>query len=167
MRTAAQCVGRVLRGKTDWGLMIFADRVSLRIRDTCCFISHNVFFWEFSYFRFRFRFRWQRFARADKRSKLPKWINQYITETASNLSTDMALVLSKLFMRQISQNPNENQTGISLWSLEDVLRAQLKAKQLAYANEDAPAVEVRMEIEDDEGEFGADDAMLAEVDLEL
>lgn len=30
MRNAAQCVGRVLRGKTDWGLMVFADKVSLR-----------------------------------------------------------------------------------------------------------------------------------------
>ena|ERR1700722_8609727 len=30
MRNAAQCVGRVLRGKTDWGLMVFADKV-------CCF----------------------------------------------------------------------------------------------------------------------------------
>jgi len=30
MRHAAQCVGRVLRGKTDYGLMIFADKVSLR-----------------------------------------------------------------------------------------------------------------------------------------
>lgn len=29
MRNAAQCVGRVLRGKTDWGLMVFADKVSL------------------------------------------------------------------------------------------------------------------------------------------
>ncbi len=27
MRHAAQCVGRVLRGKTDYGLMIFADKV--------------------------------------------------------------------------------------------------------------------------------------------
>lgn len=27
MRNAAQCVGRALRGKTDWGLMIFADKV--------------------------------------------------------------------------------------------------------------------------------------------
>ncbi len=27
MRHAAQCVGRVLRGKTDWGLMVFADKV--------------------------------------------------------------------------------------------------------------------------------------------
>ncbi len=29
MRNAAQCVGRVLRGKTDWGLMVFADKVCL------------------------------------------------------------------------------------------------------------------------------------------
>ncbi|KAG8956981.1 hypothetical protein FRC00_004634 [Tulasnella sp. 408] len=29
MRNAAQCVGRALRGKTDWGLMVFADKVSL------------------------------------------------------------------------------------------------------------------------------------------
>ena len=27
IRNAAQCVGRALRGKTDWGLMVFADKV--------------------------------------------------------------------------------------------------------------------------------------------
>ena len=27
MRHAAQCVGRALRGKTDYGLMVFADKV--------------------------------------------------------------------------------------------------------------------------------------------
>lgn len=78
----------------------------------------------------------------------------------------MALVLSKLFMRQISQNPNENQTGISLWTLEDVVKAQLKAKQLEHANEEAPSMPVRIEIED-EAEFEGDDEMLAEADLEL
>jgi len=41
MRHAAQCVGRALRGKTDYGIMVFADK---------------------------------RFARNDKRGKLPKWI---------------------------------------------------------------------------------------------
>ncbi len=41
MRHAAQCVGRALRGKTDYGIMVFADK---------------------------------RFARQDKRGKLPKWI---------------------------------------------------------------------------------------------
>lgn len=29
MRHAAQCVGRVIRGKTDYGIMVFADKVNL------------------------------------------------------------------------------------------------------------------------------------------
>ena len=33
-------------------------------------------------------------------------------------------------MRTISQNPNENQTGISLWTLEDVEKAQAKQKAM-------------------------------------
>ncbi|SJL00389.1 related to RAD3-DNA helicase/ATPase [Armillaria ostoyae] len=132
MRNAAQCVGRVLRGKTDWGLMVFADK---------------------------------RFARADKRAKLPRWINQYITDTASNLSTDMALTLSKLFMRTISQNPNENQTGISLWTLADVEKAQAKQKADALAME----VERQANAMDDEDEFGdggISDRMLADFDMD-
>ena len=28
MRHAAQCVGRAMRGKTDYGVMVFADKVS-------------------------------------------------------------------------------------------------------------------------------------------
>jgi DNA excision repair protein ERCC-2 len=28
MRNSAQCVGRIIRGKTDYGIMIFADKVS-------------------------------------------------------------------------------------------------------------------------------------------
>ncbi|KAF8964680.1 hypothetical protein BDZ97DRAFT_1659853 [Flammula alnicola] len=126
MRNAAQCVGRVLRGKTDWGLMIFADK---------------------------------RYARADKRAKLPRWINQYITETASNLSTDMAITLSKLFMRTISQNPNENQTGISLWTLEDIEKAQAKQKELALDTE--------RQRDDDYGDGGISDSALMDFDLDV
>ncbi|CAK5277420.1 unnamed protein product [Mycena citricolor] len=126
MRNAAQCVGRVLRGKTDWGLMVFADK---------------------------------RFARSDKRAKLPRWINQYITETAANLSTDMALNLSKIFMRGISQNPEENSTGISLWTLQDVLKAQEKQKALALQAK---------EEEQEQDEYGDDDItdqMLMDLDI--
>ena len=104
----------------------------------------------------------QRFARADKRAKLPRWINQYITETASNLSTDMAVTLSKLFMRTISQNPNENQTGISLWTLEDVIKAQEKQKALSMQTE-----QEREEAMDD-GEYedgGISDHALVEMDI--
>ncbi|KAF6765199.1 hypothetical protein DFP72DRAFT_870412 [Ephemerocybe angulata] len=128
MRNAAQCVGRVLRGKTDWGLMVFADK---------------------------------RFARADKRSKLPRWINQYITETAANLSTDMALTLSKLFMRTISQNPNENQTGISLWTLEDIEKAQAKQKALALEAEQQRGSE-----DEEYGDGGLDDNTFMDFDLD-
>ncbi|KIK57838.1 hypothetical protein GYMLUDRAFT_262992 [Collybiopsis luxurians FD-317 M1] len=125
MRNAAQCVGRVLRGKTDWGLMVFADK---------------------------------RFARADKRAKLPRWINQYITETASNLSTDMALTLSKLFMRTISQNPNENQTGVSLWTLDDILKAQ--AKQAAEAEQVIDKEEYEY------GDGGISDQIMVDFDMD-
>jgi DNA excision repair protein ERCC-2 len=94
------------------------------------------------------------------RAKLPRWINQYITETASNLSMDMAVTLSKLFMRTISQNPHENQTGISLWTLEDIQKAQ--AKQQA-----ALMLEAEQEREGDEdyGDGGIDDNMLMDLDL--
>ncbi|KXN89263.1 DNA repair helicase rad15 [Leucoagaricus sp. SymC.cos] len=130
MRNAAQCVGRVLRGKTDWGLMVFADK---------------------------------RFARADKRAKLPRWINQYITETASNLSTDMAITLSKLFMRTISQNPNENQTGVSLWTLEDIEKAQAKQKAIALEQEQGGVGGGDDEKYDD---GGIDDEALMDLDIE-
>ncbi|CAE6520475.1 unnamed protein product [Rhizoctonia solani] len=148
MRNAAQCVGRVLRGKTDWGLMIFADKVGItRFKhNALANLDHS-----------------QRFARADKRSKLPRWINQYITESASNLSTDMALVQSKLFMRTISQSHDTEQTGVSLWTKEDVEAHQAKLRAMGPAdvemNEDKDG-------EEDEYDDGIPDDILANVDLD-
>ncbi|RKP13083.1 helicase C-terminal domain-containing protein, partial [Piptocephalis cylindrospora] len=87
MRHAAQCVGRVLRGKTDYGLMIFADK---------------------------------RYARNDKRAKLPKWIQEYIAEETLNLSTDMAAAVSRKFLRTMAQPLEHGQLGVSLWSEKDL-----------------------------------------------
>ncbi|KAL1409548.1 TFIIH/NER complex ATP-dependent 5'-3' DNA helicase subunit [Vanrija albida] len=142
MRHAAQCVGRVLRGKTDWGLMVFADK---------------------------------RFARQDKRSKLPRWINQYITDAHSNLSTDMAVVLAKKFIRQISQPFDHTQTGISLWTLDDILARQEQEKEEAAragaeiddafgptANGNAQGDDADVDMDH---HFDIDDAVLAAVDL--
>lgn len=42
MRNAAQCVGRVLRGKTDWGLMIFADKVRRIDRGLRCGVRLTI-----------------------------------------------------------------------------------------------------------------------------
>jgi DNA excision repair protein ERCC-2 len=118
----------------------------------------------------------QRFARADKRAKLPRWINQYITETAANLSTDMALTLSKLFMRTISQNAGENSTGVSLWTVEDVEKAQeaqrkAEAEQraavaLGQSQPDQGRVEEPMD-EDDYEDGGFSDRVLGQVDLDI
>lgn len=71
MRHAAQCVGRAIRGKTDYGIMIFADK---------------------------------RFSRSDKRSKLPKWIQEHLKDSLCNLSTEEAIQvyrnnrISKIFL---------------------------------------------------------------------
>jgi hypothetical protein len=84
----------------------------------------------------------------------------------------MAIVLSKSFMRTISQNTNENmQTGVSLWTLEDVLKEQLKAKQAEAVNVEPPSVGARMEIDgnasDEYEDAGIPDHVLAAADLDI
>lgn len=115
----------------------------------------------------------QRFARQDKRSKLPRWINQYITDAHSNLSTDMAVVLAKKFIRQISQPFDHTQTGISLWTLDDILARQEQEKEeAAKAGAEiegafGPAANGRPDDADVDMDhhFDIDDAVLAAVDL--
>lgn len=86
MRHAAQCLGRVLRGKDDYGIMVLADK---------------------------------RFAR--KRGQLPKWINNAILESDTNLSTDMAVAVAKKFLRTMAQPfTARDQDGISTWSIADL-----------------------------------------------
>ncbi|CAH8336893.1 unnamed protein product [Eruca vesicaria subsp. sativa] len=61
-RQAAQCVGRVIRPKDDYGMMIFADK---------------------------------RYSGIDMRSKLPGWILSHLRDSHLNLSTDMAVLISR------------------------------------------------------------------------
>jgi DNA excision repair protein ERCC-2 len=75
----------------------------------------------------------------------------------------MALTLSKLFMRTISQNPNENQTGVSLWTLEDIERAQAKQKEQALLMEQQQ--QEGDDMDDEYGDGGIDDNMLVELDV--
>ncbi|KAJ5658747.1 uncharacterized protein N7484_002396 [Penicillium longicatenatum] len=94
MRHAAQCLGRVLRGKDDYGVMVLADR---------------------------------RFER--KRPQLPKWINQAMLDSETNLSTDMAVSNAKNFLRTMAQPfKARDQEGISTWSLTDIERHEAKRK---------------------------------------
>uniref|UniRef100_A0AAQ5XE03 General transcription and DNA repair factor IIH helicase subunit XPD n=1 Tax=Amphiprion ocellaris TaxID=80972 RepID=A0AAQ5XE03_AMPOC len=102
MRHAAQCVGRAIRGKTDYGLMIFADK---------------------------------RYARADKRGKLPRWIQEHINDGSLNLTVDETVQLSKHFLRQMAQPfRQEDQLGLSLLTLEQLESEEMlqKITQIAH-----------------------------------
>jgi DNA excision repair protein ERCC-2 len=87
LRQASQCVGRVIRSKTDYGLMIFAD---------------------------------SRYNRKDKRSKLPQWIQQFLTEEYLNLSTDTALQHVKQFLRVMGQPIDQEALQSVLLPLEEI-----------------------------------------------
>jgi DNA excision repair protein ERCC-2 len=108
MRHAAQCLGRVLRGKDDYGVMVLADR---------------------------------RFER--KRPQLPKWINQAMLDSETNLSTDMAVANAKNFLRTMAQPfKSRDQEGISTWSLADIERheAKRKAEEARMMNQETAPV---------------------------
>jgi len=66
-------------------------------------------------------------------------------------------------MRTISQNPNENQTGVSLWTLEDIEKAQAKQKEQALLMEQQQEHEDDMDI--DYGDGGIDDDVLLGLDV--
>jgi DNA excision repair protein ERCC-2 len=70
IRSASQCLGRVLRSKKDWGIMILAD---------------------------------QRFSNESKRSKLPLWIQRFLTLENLNLSIDESVAKMRTFLREIAQ----------------------------------------------------------------
>ncbi|KAM9514293.1 LOW QUALITY PROTEIN: general transcription and DNA repair factor IIH helicase subunit XPD [Guaruba guarouba] len=88
MRHAAQCVGRALRGKSDYGIMVFADK---------------------------------RYARPDRRGKLPRWIQERIPDSNLNLTVDEAVQVAKGFLRAMAQPfRQEDQLGLSLLTVEQL-----------------------------------------------
>jgi DNA excision repair protein ERCC-2 len=58
----------------------------------------------------------KRYARNEKRAKLPKWISAELPDGLVNLSTDVAIQLAKHFLRAMAQPFERSQLGISLWS---------------------------------------------------
>lgn len=154
MRHAAQCVGRAIRGKTDYGLMIFADKVGWLWRSGAA---------RRDLFSHRSPVLSQRYGRADKRGKLPRWIQEHISDGSLNLTVDETIQLSKHFLRQMAQPfrqvrsaPNchisaaavhmdcfwqpslrqEDQLGLSLLTLEQLQSEEMlqKISQMAHQN---------------------------------
>lgn len=89
MRHAAQCLGRAIRGKSDYGIMILADK---------------------------------RYARSDKRCKLPSWIQAQLSDAYVNLSTEEAAQACRRFLRLMGSHPfrQKDQLGLALLTYEHV-----------------------------------------------
>lgn len=73
----------------------------------------------------------KRFSRQDKRSRLPKWIQEHLTDNYCNLSTEEAMQTARRWLRQMAQPfSREDQLGVSLLTL-----AQLEALEREKARE--------------------------------
>ncbi|KRY32952.1 TFIIH basal transcription factor complex helicase XPD subunit [Trichinella spiralis] len=108
MRQAAQCVGRALRNKTDYGLMIFADKAFRVLNDGTVL---------------------QRYSRSDKREKLPKWIQEQLSASNLDLSIEEALQISRRWLRTMAQPFTQNdQLGISMLNQTQITDEQMKRK---------------------------------------
>lgn len=60
----------------------------------------------------------KRFSRQDKRSRLPKWIQEHLTDNHCNLSTEEAMQTARRWLRQMAQPfSREDQLGVSLLTL--------------------------------------------------
>lgn len=104
LRQSAQCVGRVIRSKTDYGVVILAD---------------------------------SRYNRADKRSKFPPWILQFLKESSMNLPTDGAVDQIKLFLRQMGQPVDQE-------SLHSILLNEHQVNSMFHVHK-VPATEVLLQ----------------------
>lgn len=106
LRQSSQCVGRVIRSKRDYGIMVFADA---------------------------------RYARTDKRSKLPQWVQQALSSAHLNLSSDLATGVATRFLKDMAQPLDpELDLGHSLLSLDHIRELEAKRSLEAAAAGSAP-----------------------------
>lgn len=108
MRHAAQCLGRVLRGKDDYGIMVLADR---------------------------------RFQK--KRTQLPKWIAQAMTDADTNQSVDMAVSSAKRFLRTMAQPFERDDQDGKEGGKEGVVKSSWSARDLEIHKERVEEQKIR------------------------
>lgn len=93
MRQTAQCAGRVIRNKNDYGVIIFADK---------------------------------RYVRADKRTKLPRWILDLMPDSQVDLDSTAAISIVRSYVRSMAQPLREG-------DLHKVLLTEEQVKELSQA----------------------------------
>jgi DNA excision repair protein ERCC-2 len=102
IRHAAQCAGRVIRSKSDYSVVVFAD-------SRYNFPAKKGIF-EFAYFSSSFSYCF--FV-----DKLPHWIRQEIQTDFTSLSTDVSVTLVRRFVREMAQPWDlASKIGTELWA---------------------------------------------------
>jgi len=108
IRQTAQCIGRVVRSKTDYGVVVLAD---------------------------------DRFGRKDKRSKLPGWVRQFLSDAQLDLSTANALGAVRQFQKRMAQPVDERdlrQILVDVPRLRELLADRTREKAVAPPPVPAP-----------------------------
>lgn len=107
MRQASQCIGRVIRSKSDYGVMVFAD---------------------------------QRYARADKRNKIPDWIKAFLEPAHVVMATDAAVQVARRFLLDMSQPFTEKQgAGTSVLTKTQLADLITRESELSLGGSAMPA----------------------------
>ncbi len=96
MRQTAQCIGRVVRSKADYGLAVLADK---------------------------------RYIRADKKNKLPMWIQNLMHESHLDLDTQASVSIARDYLRSMAQPLTEEQKRGALLNEQDVAKMSEKRNE--------------------------------------
>lgn len=101
----------------------------------------------------------KRFSRQDKRSKLPKWIQEHLQDNYCNLSTEESMQIARRWLRQMAQPfTREDQLGVSLLTLPQLERiehekqAKLDAEQEAIETAAKSVGDNEEDDDDDDGD---------------
>ena len=69
----------------------------------------------------------KRFARNDKKGKLPKWIQEHLRDSMCNLSTEESIQISRKWLKQMAQPfTREDQLGVSLLTIEQLQTEEMQ-----------------------------------------
>lgn len=78
----------------------------------------------------------KRFSRQDKRSRLPKWIQEHLSDSNCNLSTEEAMQTARRWLRQMAQPfSREDQLGVSLLTLQQLEAMEREKAKTKKAND--------------------------------
>ena len=71
----------------------------------------------------------KRFARNDKKGKLPKRIQEHLRDSMCNLSTEESMQIARKWLRQMAQPfTREDQLGVSLLTFEQLQTEEMQEK---------------------------------------